>query len=225
MPDLTVIVPSRGRPESINRLTEAFEQTCTADTELVVCVDNDDPRIDAYLEADGVHRIVTGPRQRLVGWTNKIATDPESASYAFGSIGDDHLPRTKGWDTQTLAALHQLGTGVAYPNDLFRGAELPTAAFLTADIVRTLGYMAPPTLTHLYCDNFWLDLGNSIGIRYLPDVIVEHLHPFAGKAAVDASYVETNRPESYAADDAAYRLYRRDSFAADVAKLRDLLNH
>ena len=43
MADLVVVVPSRGRPARARALVEAFEATCTADTELVFAVDEDDP--------------------------------------------------------------------------------------------------------------------------------------------------------------------------------------
>lgn len=222
MTDLTVIVPSRGRPDSARRLIAAFEDTTCADTDLLICVDEDDPTLPAYLalEHEGAHvGLTVGPRQRLVGWTNEVAIDPAIDSYAYGSIGDDHLPQTPGWDSLILAALCALGTGVAYGDDGHQGVNLPTAAFLTADIPAKLGYMAPPELVHLYCDNFWLALGQRIGITYLPDVMIEHLHPHAGKSAMDATYAEANAPIAWMADADAFATYMATRFEDDMAKL------
>jgi hypothetical protein len=90
-------------------------------------------------------------------------------------MGDDHFPRTHGWDQAYLDALRELGTGIVYGNDLLQGHRLPTQCAMTADIVRRWGYMALPTLRHMYVDNFWRDLGNAADcLRYLPEVVVEH---------------------------------------------------
>jgi hypothetical protein len=83
--------------------------------------------------------------------------------------------------------------------------------------------MAPPNLTHLYVDNFWKDLGQLAGcIRYLPDVVVEHLHPVAGKAAWDEGYVRVNAQSMFSRDRSAYERYRLTALQADVAKVRAL---
>lgn len=221
MTDLTVIVPSRGRPASAERLITAFDQTVAADSVLLICVDDDDPTLPAYLALPRSDRVgvTVGPRQRLVGWTNEIACDPAVDSYAFGSIGDDHLPQTPGWDSLILTALRALGTGVAFGDDGHQHGNLPTAAFLTADIPAKLGYLAPPELVHLYCDNFWLALGQRVGITYLPDVNIEHLHPHAGKSSMDATYAEANAPAAWMADADAFARYMAERFESDMAKL------
>jgi hypothetical protein len=143
--------------------------------------------------------------------------------FAIGFMGDDHCPRTYGWDKAYVDALREMGTGIVYGNDLIQGARLPTQVAMTADIVRALGYMAPPALTHLYVDNFWRDLGTVAGcLRYLPDVTVEHRHPIAGKAEWDEGYRRVNDAAMYERDRLAYVEYQRTQFVADVAKVKAL---
>lgn len=105
-------------------------------------------------------------------------------------LDDDHWPQTPGWDQLYLNALDSLGgTGVVYGNDLFQRDRLPTTPGISTDIVRELGWYAPPELQHWYCDNFWLELGKrSDRLAYLPDVIIEHRNVQAGKAPDDATY-------------------------------------
>lgn len=230
MVDLAVIVPSRGRPQAAAELAQTCEQTCTADTWLIVAVDADDPTVAEY-DADLVHHphaivhVVKEPAGH-VGAINAGAAEAlrwKDSPFALAKLDDDHRPRTHGWDAAYLAALRELGTGIVYGNDLLQGANLPTAPALTADIVRELGYMGPPVLAHLYVDNFWHDLGRLAGcLRYLPDVVVEHMHPIAGKAAVDDGYLRVNSPQRYATDGAAYGTYAAGQLRADVAKVRAL---
>lgn len=225
MPDLVVIVPSRGRPEAVDELNDAFRDTCTARTRLMVCVDEDDPTLDDYLRIPGLGMCTTDSHSMVesLNIATGILYDPEGAPFAVGFMGDDHRPRTKGWDERYLASLHRLGTGIVYGNDLFQGRNLPTQVAMTSDIVRALGYMAPPVLTHLFVDDFWRDLGLAVGcIRYLPDVIVEHMHPLAGKAAWSEGHRRVNTKEMGQRDQDAYRRFVETDFADAVAKVKAL---
>jgi hypothetical protein len=56
-------------------------------------------------------------------------------------------------------------------------------------------------MKHLYLDNFWKALGEDLGnLAYLPQVIIEHLHPVAGKAEWDEGYRAVNAQEVYSFD-------------------------
>ena len=219
MTDLVVVVPSRGRPAAARELAQAFAQTCTADTRLVFAVDDNDPTRDDYPDGTAVF-----PSRSMGEALNLGAKLVAPAAFAVGFMGDDHCPRTYGWDDAYLEALRELGTGIAYGDDLLQGERLPTQCAMTSDIVRALGYMVPPTLTHLYMDNFWLTLGHKAGcIRYLPGVVVEHRHPFAGKAQMDPGYERVNSGEMYHRDQAAFTQYvDSGGLAGDVAKVQAL---
>jgi hypothetical protein len=100
---------------------------------------------------------------------------------------------------------------------------LPTAIFMTSDIVRTLGYMAPPCLTHLFVDNAWLALGRAARcINYLSHVRVGHRHPIAGLAAWDEGYARCNSPEMYERDGVAFRQWTAEELPAAAQAVRSL---
>jgi hypothetical protein len=230
MTDLLVIVPSRGRPEAVDAMARAFEETCRANTALMFVVDDDDPARQEYFDAApgsgvSVRADVTTTMVSALNYAAIAAVKAPDAPYAIGFMGDDHRPRTVGWDTAYLDALRQLGSGIVYGDDLVQGERLPTQCAMTADVVRALGWMAPPTLRHMYVDNFWRDLGVQAGcLRFLRDVVVEHLHPVAGTAEMDAGYERVNAPEVYATDRAAYRDFcASGGFAAAVSAVRALL--
>lgn len=228
--DLTVIVPSRGRPDSVRELAEAFEATCTTNTRIVVAIDSDDPKRNDYGDLQHQARslprlsyIVEQPSGTMVSALNLAASAEARHAFAVGFMGDDHRPRTRGWDQAYLDGLRDLGTGIVYGDDLFQRGKLPTQCAMTSDIVRELGYMAPPSLTHLAVDNWWLELGSRARcIRFLPDVVVEHLHPVAGKAVWDEGYRRVNSSEMYSRDLAEFQRIARTSLAGDVAKVRAL---
>lgn len=228
MADLLVIVPSRGRPGNIAELLEAWGKTVKGDTGLLVAVDEDDPELSAYQDVCRSvplgFRPVIGPRERLGPTLNRLAIERAPDHFAIGFMGDDHRPRTPGWDTAMVDALREMGAGLVYGDDLIQHRDLPTAVVMTANIVRALGWFAPPGLTHMYLDNAWLALGEALGrIRYLPGVVIEHCHPVGGTAAWDAGYAEVNSPERYAADEAAFRRWLEEDFASDVARVEEAI--
>lgn len=232
MSDLVVIVPSRGRPESAVELAEAFRDTCALNTRPVFAVDADDPAQPEYWEVVklGLASVIVADSKSMVEALNKRATgfaglEEDLVPFAIGFCGDDHRPRTVGWDKAYIHALRELGTGIVYGDDLLQRENLPTQCAMTSDIIRALGYMAPPTLTHLYVDDFWKSLGEAADcLRYLPDVVIEHRHPIARKAAWDEGYHRVNAPEMYAKDEAAFAEYTRMAFPSDVEKVRALVS-
>lgn len=224
--DLVVIVPSRNRPAAAVELATAFTETKST-ARLVFAVDEDDPTKNGYLDALAAYPATTvhfGPApSTMVKALNTVAGLYANEAYALAFMGDDHRPRTVHWDAMYLAALDQIGTGIVYGNDLLQGKRIPTQVAMTADIVRALGHMAPSTLTHLYVDNYWRDLGAGAGcLHYLPEVVVEHMHPIAGKAAWDAGHVRVNDRAMYQRDSDAYADYAGSHLADDVAKLQAL---
>ena len=122
-----------------------------------------------------------------------------------------------------LAALGELGTGIVYGRDGIQNEQLPTWWAMTPDIIRELGAMVPANVEHLYCDNAIKDLGEQAGcLRYLPEVLIEHMHPIAGKAPMDAGYEQVNSPERYAKDRSAYARWRTAQLPMDAGIVRTL---
>lgn len=219
--DIVYLVPTRGRPGSVPELAQAWDET-GAEAKLIFCVDDDDPDIEEYLSHAGTGNFSINIHKRLrlagtLNWWSKWFTNEYQA---IGFMGDDHRPRTKGWDARFAECLSG-GAGIVYGNDLLMGAKMPTAVCMTSDIPATLGYYCPPGFVHLCVDLVWRDWGEGMGrITYLDDVVIEHLHPANGKANLDAGYEEVNSTEMVSADSAAYYHYRDESLPCDTAKLR-----
>jgi len=219
-----VICPSQNRPANIAALLDCWEQTGAAAT-LAVCLDEDDPCKPEYMDMldqwpSSIVMVIGGAWRSLCDWVNFVAVTCGGAAGfdIIGQIGDDHHPRTVGWDGAVALAMQPLG--VVYCNDLHQGEKLPTAAFVDAEIVRRLGYVVPPTIQHLYMDNYFRTLGEGLGtLTYLPDVVIEHMHPHAGKAEMDDGYRQVNSTDAYRQGLRAYRAYCRHRLPEDLARL------
>jgi len=220
-----MICPSRGRPHSAAELIRLWPQV-TAAAMLLVVADADDPHADGYARLSRWQMaqvaVISGPRGPGPV-LNMVAPGLAAVFPAVGFLGDDHRPRTPGWD-KTLTDALITRPGVAYGDDGLRGEELPTAVVMSAALVRRLGYMCPPGLTHLYVDAFWKQLGTDIGnLQYRPDVLIEHLHPSAGKAAADDGYARMLALEAAGTDRRTYDEFLCQRWPADLARLRDSL--
>jgi hypothetical protein len=181
----------------------------------VFVADQDDPELPGYralLEAGSIPRLMISDHPGGGGLCvplNYAARRYADVYENVGFMGDDHLPRTHGWDTLILGELDSLEPRIVYGNDLLQGANLPTAVFMQSRMIRTLGVMAPRVMRHLYLDNFWKELGERTGgLVYRPDVVIEHLHPVAGKAPMDERYAAVNAPAADRLDRDAWLAYR-----------------
>lgn len=231
---LLVIVPSRGRPASVDRVTAAWRNTGGYEHgTLVFAIDADDPEHGEYfkraLPAAGTTQVefVTMPKWQPMVWKlNECALSAALSLPGWDAIafmGDDHLPRTKGWAQALLSALTELETGIVYGRDGFQDARLPTWWAMTPDIVRCLGRMVPAPVGHLFCDNAVKDLGEAAGcLRYLPDVMIEHMHPIAGKADLDSGYARVNAQGQYVHDRAVYAGWRAMHMNGQAERIREL---
>ena len=237
-PDVLVIVPSRGRPERAAEMTEAFEATSVR-SKLLVLLDDNDSKAPVYRVA-ARDRGVTD-ETKIMWWIARqngfaprlshaaLAASTTGEYRAVVSWGDDHIPRTVGWDQKLLEALDvhsaKAGSGFAYPDDTIQEGRLPTACLVTCDVVRAMGYLTPPGLGHLYVDDVWLTIGKALGIiKYVPEVIIEHKHWLKDGVLMDETYQNGTSDTVWADDGRAWDEFRESGEMALAIKriARDL---
>jgi hypothetical protein len=237
---VVVVVPSRGRPAAARKTLAAIRDTAAlVSTAVIIAVDADDPKLEAYLAFGRQEWLETGlysvecsvivlqPDETgsLVQATNTIAKRivDEDPGAIVGNLGDDHRPRTSGWDARIAAALEQ--PGVAYGDDLIHGERLPSAPFVSGSIVAALGWYFLPQLEHMYVDDAWRELAAAAGVlRYLPDVVIEHMHPDVGKGDWDDLYRRVNADEAVARDRGMFEAWLGSPyFAGAVATVQAAL--
>lgn len=213
--DLLVITPSRGRPLFVRRLLLAWAATSMVRTDIMFAFDDDDPALPDTLSMLGANkglakrvRWVTGPRRQLGPWTNQLALEHAHQYRALASLGDDHVPRTKGWDALLVQAVTARGLGYAWPEG-YAQPGFPEAVVVSSPIVEALGWFMEPSLQHWYVDQVWFDLARGTqAAAYLGDVIVSHEH-----VPADATGAESW--ELLDADRVSYARWLMDRYPAD----------
>ena len=229
MPDLAIIVPTRGRPENIRKVISAWDFTNAWDhADLILVVDADDPEFTGYMDLK-VGRAIIRVEPDWMPMVHKLNAAAASVAnaypyFALGFAGDDHRPQTIGWAKRYLDVLRELGTGMVYGDDGYQGRKLSTEWAVTSDVVRELGRMVPADVEHMYCDNSMMDLfGGAGALKHLPDIRIEHMHPIVGKAETDDQYQRVNHRDQFKKDRRAYEDWRHgDVFLTDVAAVRHL---
>lgn len=225
-PTLGMICPSRGRPQSVRRMAKAWEVTrAWGVVPLIWALDGDDPAYDEYIsEIDHgfgleAHYHTSPQWQPMVPKLNRVAVDAVGA-FGFGAVGflgDDHVPRTDGWVFSLAADIIFSGPCILYGRDGFQDIKLPTWWVMSSSIIQALGRMVPADVQHMYCDNAVMTLGVETGtLRYLPDVLIEHMHPVAGKAEMDEGYHRVNRRQQYERDRVQFDAWLGSGLARDA---------
>jgi hypothetical protein len=208
-------------------LIESFHTRKNEGTELLIIIDDDDDTYEQYHWEWDLHRgslvgaLLTTERLRLGGTLNKFGPEMANRYDIVGFMGDDHRPRTEGWDVEVAKACANTPNAVVYGNDLLQGQALATAVFMDSAIIKALGYMVFPGGVHLFFDNFWMDIGRGLGtLTYLSDVIIEHVHPSAGKVEWDHGYNEVNSSDTWIMDENTYKEYVAYQLSNDVQRVR-----
>lgn len=218
--DLGLLVPSRSRPLNITRLWQSMQETCTPGrTALLVGLDADDSQREVYPAGPGY--VISDGLRYVTAWVNYLALLTYGQFRYIGHVGDDNTCTTPGWDTAVCGALER--QWFAFCNDEYptrRPGSLSCHIFMRAEVVKTLGYMGPPEISHMYVDVAWMAWCIGCGYEYLHDVRLPHRHYTLG-APHDETYARSFARTG--ADLAAWHAYSRregpGGLNDDIAKL------
>lgn len=219
-----IILPTRGRALRIADTMDALLSKSTT-SDIVVAIDSDEEH--SYFRYPGVEYDV-GSADGLAGMTPKLNAVAVRKMMDYNFIifmADDVIPVTHGWDELLIDAIADVPMGISYPDDGIQGFRLPSnGTCFDAKIVRSLGFLSPPELPHLYCDNSWKSIGNGMqSLRYCGHVEVDHRHHSIGKSEWDSTYAITNKQSTARAAMVAYRRWVRVSLPSTLNLLREFI--
>ena len=220
---ISILVPSRGRPQNVYRLYDSLVATTEGEWELLVRRDIDDPFWHGYNERGPLPNLayVSGDRRLLSELWNELVP------YAVGDIfmhgGDDIVFRTPGWDRIVRDAFPADRIAFVHGDDLGgKGDRLGTHGFLSREAVEAVGYFMPPYFASDYNDLWWNEVYESIGRRIFVPIITEHMHPAFGKGEMDQTHLDRIERHKSEDVDAIWR-DTADKRATDAATLLGLL--
>ncbi len=197
-PLISIILPTRHRVYSVNRLLNSIESTVDKIERLEVVLYIDDDDFESQVIESSVLNLV-----KFIGRRTKMSDMIRRGYKASSSqyillLNDDAVCRTQGWDTRILQAFGKYPDGVAlvWCNDLFRGPDMPNFPAYSRKLCNLMGGVCPEDYYRDYVDVHLLDLFKKLKdlgydrLVYLQDVIIEHLHHEAGKAEIDNTYIK-----------------------------------
>lgn len=195
VPDMkiSILVPTRGRPENMKRLVASLMETSTQVPEIVFYVDEDDEAglgCLETLEKSGCVRSVVGPRILMSKMWNRCLEASTGEILMMG--GDDLVFKTKGWDDKVRRAFAAFPDRLVFVHgdDGVYQEKFGTHGFLHRNWVEAVGYLCPPHYASDFNDTHINEVANALNRRiYLP-FVTEHMHPLAGKAAWDQTHKE-----------------------------------
>lgn len=218
---LTVLCPSRGRPDKAEECYRSFLDTRhETESSMVFVLDEDDGSAPDY---DVPIQLVERGRPGMTDALNAALKTVWDQAEVIGFVGDDHRFRTSGWDKIFIDQLRAVEGGLVFANDLARH-DIPTQIFGSAKIWKALGWMALPEAQHLYLDNTWRVIGDELDrLYYFPDVVIEHMHPSLQKGDWDEGYATVNASAMYDHDQKAFGTWLESHAQEDIARVRAAL--
>lgn len=189
-PELSLIVPTRGRPHLLAQLLKSLEATTKRPERIeVVLVADDDaiPQVTSSISTS----IVVGSPGRTMGELNRAGYAASRGNNVM-LLNDDVLVQTRHWDGIVLKCFRRFPDPIAlvHVNDTLIRDYLCTFPILPRHYVDLIGGICPAGYERYRIDDHIEDPFNMlahVGIRrsvYLPDVVFEHRnsvnHPTAG---------------------------------------------
>lgn len=164
-PDISILVPTRGRPEKIKRLLESLGQH--KNVEVIVGVDDDDM---AMLTAEPwatapFHKVITGPRHQTLGALFNTLAAEAKGSWLM-AMGDDYVMETEGWPKILLNCGKQMphNVGVMFARDPLH-PNFPTIFCIHRNTYSKVGYFAAPFFPYWFVDTWWDEIAELTGIK------------------------------------------------------------
>lgn len=227
METISVVCPTRNRPEWLRRLWQSAKDTASVMPEFCTYIDDDDTFSVPICKELGIKYRQGPPKVYTQNYNEAYVL--ATGSIAF-DVADDFIFREKNWDLKVIAEFDKTDDKLIFVHgfDGTEGAENATHFFVHRRWVETLGYLFPPYFRWANADVWMTRVAKLIGRQvYLPITLAEHMHLCQGKALADKTYTEASeRIRKYAwADIAGYHSLadREADIQADAQKLREAI--
>jgi hypothetical protein len=163
---ISILCPSRGRPELANRMLNSAIQTASEEIEILFYLNDDDPEIETYKKLIPSKYYKIGVDQSPAYTWNRLAE--ECNGDIMFLMGDDAHFETLGWDMKIKSAFDQFPDKIACVYPYVPGIKKINNPHFCVhkNWINTLDYFVPPHFWHWYVDTWTRDLAIKIN-RYI----------------------------------------------------------
>ena len=195
-PLISLLLPTRGRPMLVERFLRSISETTSQleRIEVILYVDEDDFS-SHYLDSEDVNVVrIIGPGMSMGAYNSAFLARARGKIIILAN--DDMVIQTPGWDSKVVEMDAEFTDKIylAYSNDLNKGRSLCTFPILSRRTCELLVEPYPIAYQGAFIDVHLFDIFKRVQhagfdrVRYLEDVIFEHLHYRTGKAVYDETY-------------------------------------
>ena len=181
---ISILHPTRSRPEKSVQTVDKWLDSTTSDTlfQLIVSVDDDDPKLDLYKQAynNGLSLIINKNRS-CVEAINKAAEISRGDILIVVSDDTDCFP---GWDTALLKEVEGKTDWILKTQDGIQ-PWIITFPIMDRAYYNRYKYIYHPWFLHMFCDTYMTAVADINGRKLTSNLMFKHNHPGHGHGVPD----------------------------------------
>lgn len=179
---ITIICPTRGRPEMCKRMIESVRATADSEVEIILGIGGEDGK-EVFAENYYGYDISLAQKTILMHQMPVVHVINELAKHAAGDLimiaGDDTIFATPHWDLELEKHYAQLYNKIhVYSLRDSRDEDGTPHPIATKEYVRAMGYFFTPVFNHFFPDTWMVDIAKSNQcFTHLKDYLLVHDKP------------------------------------------------
>lgn len=191
-----VRMPSRGRWAQALQTLTAYRELAGIPIDLEVVADYDDESLTTevlYRLSLMACTVTYGAHKSKIEACNGGRVN-EWDILVLGS--DDMMPVKEGWARRVVELFEEHWPtldGAIHLDDGYAHERVNTLTIMGRRLYDQFGYIYHPSYKSVFCDDEYTEVLQAMGrLVYVPEVLIEHRHPAAGKARQDALYLRND---------------------------------
>ena len=192
-----VRMPTRSRPDQALSVLKEYRRLAGMPIDLEVVVDADDASMTSCETVQRLHDL--GCLLTVGRHTSKVQAVNGGRVKDWDILvlaSDDMVPVVDGYAVKISAAMQAQFPyldGALHFNDGAMGSTLCTLPVIGRRFYEQFGFVYEPSYLSLYCDQEQTELWQAMGrLAYVPETLIEHRHPYLGKASRDGLYLRND---------------------------------
>ena len=183
-PQLSIVIPTRGRAEAVNTLLESIWSSAwnPEQIEVVLFFDSDDP-VQSRIQHPLLHITRVVGNGLTMGEITETSFDASRGRYVM-LFNDDVRIGCEGWDRRILDAFARFPDDIAlvWGNDAHQRHHNATFPIVSRRVVKAMGWLTFSIFNHYHIESNIHDVFRLLKRKghnrmvYLPDVVFEHNH-------------------------------------------------